>query len=104
LAEQVVTRPVSWRFFTAVLVTLALHLMVVAFITALFLRRVEDGLLGGSWAAVARVSGPATEGWLAVASTATAAEIKKGVDHLGEINVLVGLERYGDQVRLRQRR
>ncbi|KAJ4203416.1 hypothetical protein FSOLCH5_007722 [Fusarium solani] len=101
--ELAVTRPTSWRFFGAVLATVALHLVLMAFATMWFLRRVEDGLLGGSWAAVARVSGPATDGWLAVASTATDAEISEGLEKAGQKNVLVGSVRFGDQVRLRQR-
>jgi hypothetical protein len=103
VTELVVTRPTSRRFFTAVLAMVVLHLVLVAVMTALFVRRADDGILGGSWAAVARVSGPATDGWLAVASTATDAEVSRGVDNAGQKHVLVGLERFGEQVRLRQR-
>ena len=101
--ELAVTRPTSRKFFAAVLTLVALHLVLVVCVTVLFLRRAKDGLLGSSWAAVARVSGPATDQWLAVASTATDTEVSRSVDKSGLKGVSVGLVRVGDQVRLRPR-
>ncbi|KAH7210627.1 hypothetical protein BKA60DRAFT_639227 [Fusarium oxysporum] len=67
-AEQVVTRPVSIKFLMVVLALLSLHLALMIFATLWFSQRAKDGLIGGSWAAVARISGQPTDDWLAKAN------------------------------------
>ncbi|EXA34391.1 hypothetical protein FOVG_14373 [Fusarium oxysporum f. sp. pisi HDV247] len=54
-------------------------------------QRAKDGLIGGSWAAVARISGQPTDDWLAKASTMTDTEISKGLQNVGQQVKLVGL-------------
>ncbi len=102
--ELTVTRPVSRRFFTAVLALLMLHLVLVWWVTALFLWRAETGLMvGGSWAAVARVAGPATDTWLAASSTTTDIDVARSMRRAGQKDVLVGLVRARSQLRLYSR-
>ncbi|KAF4958661.1 hypothetical protein FGADI_2209 [Fusarium gaditjirri] len=98
--EQVVTRPVSVKFLIVVLALLSLHLALMIFATLWFSQRAKDGLIGGSWAAVARISGQPTDDWLAKASTRTDTEISKGLKNVGQQVKLVGLVRSGDRVYL----
>jgi len=102
--ELAILRPTSWTFFTVVVVLVVFHLCLVCLVMTVFLRSAENAVLGGSWAAVARVSGPETDRWLATASTATDADIGRSIKRAGQTNVYVGLERFAQQTRLRQRR
>ncbi|KAH8657854.1 hypothetical protein BX600DRAFT_439037 [Xylariales sp. PMI_506] len=102
-AEVVLLRPLSRRFLTIVVVIVTLHLIVVSVVAALFMWQVQDGFVGSSWAAVSRVSGPATDSWLPATSSLIDAEVRRGLRDTVRGDVSVAVEQYGNQLRPRQR-
>jgi hypothetical protein len=96
-----VIKPTGRSFFYAVIGLLALHVILIVFITTLYIVVARNSLIGNAWSASAQLRGDETREWIEKASYMTDKEVKKAIEADGKGLVTIGVGKM--DVRLRQR-
>ncbi|KAH9218060.1 hypothetical protein DL95DRAFT_406082 [Leptodontidium sp. 2 PMI_412] len=97
--EQV-TRPLKWTAYAVVVAVVGIHLCLVVITGLVFWGMGGLSQVGGAWAAVAQMLGPATEGWVGEVGRGNDGVIKKMLRTRGMQTVLVRVEDVQGRVQL----
>jgi hypothetical protein len=89
-------QPVRHQGIIAVAIIAAVHLLLTALITALFLSQTRSTMLGQTWSAISQLYSEETQRLLEVSSACTDDEVKEWVIENGLVNNIVKLKRGRD--------
>ena len=92
--------PQSHRGFWAVVIVLAIHSVLIAFVVLNFAFRSQYSFLGNHWQSIAQLHGPETEDMILESRMATDEEVRRELQASGDKNIRIGVRPLDDQRRV----
>ena len=92
--------PQSYRGFWAVVIVLATHSVLIAFVVLNFAFRSQYSFLGNHWQSIAQLHGPETEDMILESRMATDEEVRRELQASGDKNIRIGVRPLDDRRRV----